>query len=96
MVCDTFRITCVCVLKELIFLVLNTKFYMEECYFMRQDNTVYKFSIKLSFSSIRQDKSKLYKQISTLLILIAVTAFKISNLLICFCNFDWSCPILVK
>ena len=30
---------------------------------MRQDNTIYTFSIKLSFSSIGQDKSKLQKQI---------------------------------
>ena len=29
----------------------------------RQDNTIYKFSIKLSFSSIGQDESKLQKQI---------------------------------
>ena len=37
---------------------------------MRQDNTIHTFSIKLSFSSIGQDKSKLQKQISKLLILI--------------------------
>ena len=37
---------------------------------MRQDNTVYKVLIKLSLSSIGQDKSKLQKQISKLLILI--------------------------
>ena len=36
---------------------------------MRQDNTIYKVSINVSFSSIGQDKSKLQKQISTLLIL---------------------------
>ena len=31
---------------------------------MRQDNTIYKSSIKLSFSSIGQDKSKVQKEIS--------------------------------
>ena len=31
----------------------------KECYLIRQDNTIYTFSIKLSFSSIGQDKSKL-------------------------------------
>ena len=36
---------------------------------IRQDNTIYKFSIQLSFSSIGQDKSKLQKQMSKLLIL---------------------------
>ena len=40
----------------------------------RQDNTIYKYSIKLFFSSIGQDKSKLQKQISELLILIATAA----------------------
>ena len=38
---------------------------------MRQDNTIYNISIKMSFSSIGQDKSKLQKQISKLLILTA-------------------------
>ena len=33
----------------------------EECYLIRQDNTIYKFSIKLSYSSIGQDKSKIQK-----------------------------------
>ena len=41
-------------------------------YVMRQDNTIYKFSIKLSFSNIGQDKSELQKQISKLFILIAM------------------------
>ena len=41
---------------------------------MRQDDAIYKFSIKLSFSSIGQDNSKLKKQISILLILIATAA----------------------
>ena len=35
----------------------------KECYLMRQNNTIYTFWIKLSFSTIRQDKSKLQKQI---------------------------------
>ena len=35
----------------------------KQCYLIRQDNTIYKcFSIKLSFSSIGQDKSKLRKK----------------------------------
>ena len=42
----------------------NKQDLKKECYLMRQDNTVYKFSIKLSFSSIGQDRSKLQKQIS--------------------------------
>ena len=41
-----------------------------------QDNTVYKhFSIKLSFSIIGQDKSKLQKQIIKLLILMEMAAY---------------------
>ena len=36
---------------------------LKTCCLIRQDNTIYKFSIKLSFSSIEQDKSKLQKQI---------------------------------
>ena len=38
--------------------------------------TIYKFSIKLSFSNIGQEKSKLQKQISYLLILIEMAAQK--------------------
>ena len=46
-----------------------------ELYLMRKDNTIYIFSIKLSFySSIGQEKSKLQKQLSKLLILIATAA----------------------
>ena len=45
---------------------------------MRQDNTIYKYSIKLSFSSVGQEKSKLQKQISKLLILIATAAWYFS------------------
>ena len=43
---------------------------------MRQDNTIYTFSIELSILNrpIRQEKSKLQKQISKLLILIEMTA----------------------
>ena len=33
----------------------------EECYLIIQDNTIYKVLIKLFFSSIGQDKSKLQK-----------------------------------
>ena len=40
----------------------------------RQDNKIYKFSITLSCSSIRQDKSKLQKQISKLLIYFKMAA----------------------
>ena len=40
--------------------------FKKERYLIRQDNTIYKFSIKLSFSSTGQDKSKLQKQISKL------------------------------
>ena len=36
----------------------------KECYLIRQDNSIYKFSVKLSFSIIGQEKSKLQKQIS--------------------------------
>ena len=35
---------------------------------MGQDNTIYQFSIKVSFSSKGQNKSKLPKQISNILI----------------------------
>ena len=41
--------------------------YCMSGYLMRQDNTIYTFSIKLSFSSIGQDKWKLQKQISKIL-----------------------------
>ena len=41
---------------------------------MGQNNAIYKYSINISFSSIGQDKSKLQKQISKLLILIAMAA----------------------
>ena len=41
---------------------------------MRQDNTIYTFSINIYFSSIGQDNSKLQKQISKLLILIAMAS----------------------
>ena len=44
--------------------------FKKECYLIRQDNTIYKCLITLSHSSIEQDKSKLQKQISKLLILI--------------------------
>ena len=45
----------------------QTRFYIER-YLIRQDNNIYTFLIKLSFSSIGQDKSKLQKQVSKLLI----------------------------
>ena len=41
---------------------------------MRQDITIYIFSINISFSSIGQDKS--------------TETNKISNLFVCFCNFE--------
>ena len=47
---------------------IETNMVKTECYLMRQDNTIHKFSIKLSLSSIGQDKSKLHKQISKILI----------------------------
>ena len=51
--------------------------------------------MKLSFSSVGQDNSKLQQQISMLVTLTEMaTLVKISNLLICFCSFDLSCPIL--
>ena len=46
----------------------------KELYLMRQDNTIYIFSINVSFSSTGQDKSNLQKQISKLIILIATAA----------------------
>ena len=48
---------------------IETNKVKKKSYLIRQDNTIYKFSIKLSLSSIGQDKSKLQKQISMLLIL---------------------------
>ena len=52
--------------------MIKTKKVQNEHYFIRQDNTIYKCMVKLSFSSIGQDKSKLQKQISMLFILIEV------------------------
>ena len=46
----------------------------QEHYLIRQDKTIYKLSIKLSLSSIGQDKSKLQRQISKLLILMKMAA----------------------
>ena len=51
---------------------METNKVKKEHYLMRQNNTIYNFSIKLS--SIGQDKSKLKKQISKLLILITMAA----------------------
>ena len=53
---------------------IETNKVKKECYLIRQDNTIYTFAIKLSFSSIGQDKSKLQKQINKLLILIEMAA----------------------
>ena len=50
--------------------LIETNKVKKEHYLIRQD----KFSIKLSFSSIGQDKSKLQKQISKILILIETAA----------------------
>ena len=46
-------------------------------YFRSQDNTIYKLSINISFLNIGQDKSKLQKQISKLLILTATYSITI-------------------
>ena len=43
---------------------------------------------------MEEDKSKLKKQI--IFFNQAAVSNKISNLLICFCSFDLSCPILEK
>ena len=70
-------------------------------YLVRQDNTIYIFSIKFNFSSIGQNKSKLQKQIRKLLILTemvvwlnSIKKIQLSNFLICFCSFELSCPTL--
>ena len=47
---------------------IETNKVWKERYLMKQDNTIHKFSIKLSFSSKGQNKSKLEKQISEILI----------------------------
>ena len=47
---------------------VETNKVIKERYLMGQDNTLYKFSIKLSYSSIEQNNSKLQKQISNILI----------------------------
>ena len=46
----------------------------KECDLITQDNTIYKFSRYIFFSSIGQDNSKLQKQISKLLVLTATAA----------------------
>ena len=51
-------------------LIGTNKVFKKKNLLIKPDNTIYKFSIKLSFSSIGQDKSKLQKQIGKLLILI--------------------------
>ena len=48
--------------------------FKKEHYVLGQDNEIYTFSIQLSFLSVRQDKSKLQKQINKLLILTEMTA----------------------
>ena len=42
---------------------IKTNELKKECYLITQDNTIHKILIKLSFSSIGLDKSKLQKQI---------------------------------
>ena len=49
--------------------------FKKERYLIRQNNTTYTFSRMFSFSSIGQDKSKLQKQISKLLILTETAAW---------------------
>ena len=48
----------------------------KEHYLIRPNNTIYKCSIKFTFSCIGQDKSKLQKQISKLLILTTMAAWQ--------------------
>ena len=48
---------------------IETNKVNKERYLMRKDKTIYTFSINISFSSIGQDKSKLEKQISKLIII---------------------------
>ena len=43
------------------YFIYRNKQGFKKTHLVRQDNTIYKFSINLSFSSIRQDKSKLIK-----------------------------------
>ena len=63
-------------LKQVRLLAFQTRLKVRnECYLIRQDNTIYKFYIKIYFLSIGQDKSKLQKQIGKLLILIATAAW---------------------
>ena len=57
-----------------IYKIETNKVKKKRGYLMRQDNAIDTFSIKLSFSSIGQEKSKLQKQISKLLILIAIAS----------------------
>ena len=60
--------------KNRLICLKQTRLGKKERYLKRQDNTIYKFSIKLSFSSIGQNKSKLQNQISKLLILTETAA----------------------
>ena len=61
---------CVCViyLNNLLIISKQTRFLKKERSLIRQDNTIYKFSIHLFFSSIasciEQDGPKIQKQIS--------------------------------
>ena len=55
---------------------------------MGQDNAIYKFSLKLSFSSKGQNKSKLQKQISN--------NYTYLNRNGCFCSFDLFCLLVEK
>ena len=56
------------------FIIETNKVKKKEHYLITQDNTIYTFLIKLSFSTIGQDNSKLQKQISKLLILTEMAA----------------------
>ena len=51
---------------------IKTNKVKKERYLIRRNFTIYIFSVKFSFSSIGQDKSKLQKQISKLLSLTAM------------------------
>ena len=59
---------------DVITINIETSKVKKECYLIKKDNAIYIFSIKLSFSSVGQDKPKLQKQIIKLLILIATAA----------------------
>ena len=64
--------------------MIETNNVKKEDYLIRQDNTIYTFLIEISLSSIGQEKSKLQKQVSKLLILFEMAArqIKIINFIV--------------